>query len=147
MRRLKDASEMHRCRLRTASHFLIGRNGTIFYYLHSSCYISLRKAMLLLYFRQMIFLSFSKHFNELSLTFLVILPLPIPEVFNCNSFNLNEFLLIQSGDVELNPSPKKSFSLTLFHWNLNGTATHDFEKVYLIQFYALPYSTDIIFNI
>ena len=93
----------------------------------------------------MIFLSFSKHFNELSFTFLVILPLPIPEVFNCNSFNLNEFLLIQSGGVELNPSPKKSFSLTLFHWNLNGTATHDFEKVYLIQLYALPYSTDIIF--
>ena len=39
---------------------------TVFFsiYLHSTCYISLPKKILLLYFRQRVFLSFCKHFNE-----------------------------------------------------------------------------------
>ena len=53
--------------------------------------------------------------------------------------------MIRSGDVELNPGPKKSFSLTFFHWNLNGIAAHDFAKISLIQSHALSYNIDIIF--
>ena len=51
------------------------------------------------------------------------------KVFNYDSFNLNQILLIQSDDVEFNPGPKKSSSLTFFHWNLNGIAAHDFAKI------------------
>ena len=61
-------------------------------------------------------------------------------VFNNDSFTLNQILLIQSGDVELNPSLKKSSSLTFFHRNLNGITAHD-----LIQSYALSYNTNITF--
>ena len=45
----------------------------------------------------------------------------------------------------MNPGPKKPFSLTFFHWNLNGIVGHDFAKVSLIQSYALSCNTDIIF--
>ena len=53
--------------------------------------------------------------------------------------------MIRSGDVELNPGPNKSSSLTFFHWNLNGIAAHDFSKISLIQSHALSYNIDIIF--
>ena len=59
--------------------------------------------------------------------------------FICASRIWNKILLIRSGDVELNPGPKKSSSLTFFHWNLNGIAAHDFAKISLIQSHALPY--------
>ena len=52
--------------------------------------------------------------------------------------------MIQS-DVELNPGPKKSSSLSFFHWNLNGIAAHDFAKIPSIQSQALFYNIDIIF--
>ena len=54
-------------------------------------------------------------------------------------------LLIRSGDVKSNPGPKKSSSLSFFHWNLNGITAHDFEKISLIQSHALFYNIDIIF--
>ena len=57
----------------------------------------------------------------------------------------NKILLTRSGDVELNPGPKKSSSLTFFHWNLNGIAARDFAKISFIQSHALSYNTDIIF--
>ena len=65
--------------------------------------------------------------------------------FTCTSCNWNKILLIWSGDVELNPGPKKSSSLTFFHWNLNGIAAHDFAKISLIQSHALFYNIDILF--
>ena len=65
--------------------------------------------------------------------------------FNCASCIWNKILLIRSEDVELNPGPKKSSSLTFFHWNLNGIAAHDFAKISLIQSHALSYNIDIIF--
>ena len=65
--------------------------------------------------------------------------------FICTSCIWNKVLLIRSGDVELNPGPKKPSSLSFFHWNLNGIAAHDFEKISLIQSHALFYNTDIIF--
>ena len=53
--------------------------------------------------------------------------------------------MIRSGDVELNPGPKKSSSLTFLHWNLNGITAHYFAKISLIQSHALSYNIDIIF--
>ena len=85
--------------------------------------------------------------NKISLNFLVKSQSSFTyvKVFNYDSFNLNQILLIRSDDVELNPGPKKSSSLAFFHWNLNGIATHDFAKMSLIQSYAMSYNTDIIF--
>ena len=65
--------------------------------------------------------------------------------FICASCMWNKILLTRSGDVELNPGPKKSSSLTFFHWNLNGIAAQDFAKISFIQSHALSYNTDIIF--
>ena len=36
------------------------------------------------------------------------------------SFNLHHLLLLQSGDIEINPGPMKSSRLNFCHWNLNG---------------------------
>ena len=59
--------------------------------------------------------------NKLSLNLLVnsLSPFTYIKVFNYDSFNLNQVLLIRSVAVELNPGRKKSFSLTFFHRNLN----------------------------
>ena len=69
--------------------------------------------------------------NKISLNYLVKSQSSFTyiKVFNYDSFNLNQILLIQSDDVEFNPGPKKSSSLTFFHWNLNGIAAHDFAKI------------------
>ena len=45
----------------------------------------------------------------------------------------------------MNPGAKKSSCLPFFHWNLNGTAAHDFAKISLIQSHALSCNIDIIF--
>ena len=64
----------------------------------------------------------------------------------CTSCIWNKILLIQSGDVELNPGPKKSTSLSFFHWNLNGIAAHaKIAKISLILSHALFYNINIIF--
>ena len=52
-------------------------------------------------------------------------------------------LLIQCGDIEVNPSPKYS-SLTFCHWNLNGLTAHDNIKISLIQAYVIQYNCDIV---
>ena len=53
--------------------------------------------------------------------------------------------LLRSVDVELNPGPKKSSSLSFLHWNINGVAAHDFFKLALIQSHAASHNADIIF--
>ena len=45
----------------------------------------------------------------------------------------SQMRLLRSGDVELNPGPRKSSSLSFLHWNVNGIAAHDFSKLALIQ--------------
>ena len=45
----------------------------------------------------------------------------------------------------MNPGPKKSSSLTSFHWNVHGIPAHDFAKVSSVQSYPLSYNTEIIF--
>ena len=44
-------------------------------------------------------------------------------------------LLMQCGDIEVNPGPKYS-PLTFCHWNLNGFTAHDNIKISLLQAYA-----------
>ena len=85
--------------------------------------------------------------NKMSLNFLVKgqSSFNFIKVFNYDSFNLNQMLLLRSGDVELSPDPKEPFSLTFFHRNFNGFAAHDFAKISLIQSYAQSYNTDIIY--
>ena len=129
--------------LPTLSYFLFGCNGTAFIYLHSTCYISLPKAI----HKEFFSTSLNISINKLSLNFLVNSQYSFIyiKVFNYGSFNLNQILLIRSGNVELNPSPKNSSSLPFFHWNLNGIATHNFAKISFIQSYGLSYNIDIIF--
>ena len=52
-------------------------------------------------------------------------------------------LLMQCGDIEVNPGPKYS-SLTFCHWNLNGLTAHDNIKISLLQAYVTQYNCDII---
>ena len=40
----------------------------------------------------------------------------------------SKILLVNSGDIETNPGPRKSSPIKFYHWNLNGLAAHDFTK-------------------
>ena len=53
-------------------------------------------------------------------------------------------LLIQCGNIEVNPGPKYE-SLTFCHWNLNSLTAHDSIKVSLFQAYVTQYNCDIIY--
>ena len=47
-------------------------------------------------------------------------------------------LLICTGDVGLNPGPKKSnscYNFSMCHWNLNSVAAHDLSKLSLLETY------------
>ena len=52
-------------------------------------------------------------------------------------------LLMQCGDIEVNPGPKYS-SLTFCHWNLNDVTAHDNIKILVLQAYVTQYSCGII---
>ena len=52
-------------------------------------------------------------------------------------------LLVQCGEIEVNPGPKYS-SLTFCHLNLNGFTAHDNIKISLLQAYVTQYNCDII---
>ena len=47
--------------------------------------------------------------------------------------NFKHLLLLLSGDIEINPCPKRSSNIKFCHWNLNGLAAHDFIKVPLVE--------------
>ena len=42
------------------------------------------------------------------------------------SFNLLHLLLLQSGDIEINPGLMESSRLKFYHWNLKGIVAHYF---------------------
>ena len=42
---------------------------------------------------------------------------------------------MKSGDIESNPGPRKSSTLKVCHWNLNGLAAHEFTKLSLLEGY------------
>ena len=47
-------------------------------------------------------------------------------------------LIILSGDVELNPGPKRKAAqiLSVCHWNLNSTYAHNFTKLFFLRAYV-----------
>ena len=105
-------------------------NDVIFTYLHSNCFIFYQKQFYCYTFDKKNLLAFPNiSMNKFSLTFLVKLQSSFTyvKVFNYGSFNLSQILLVRLSDVEL--SPKKPSSLTLFYWNLNGIAVHDVAKL------------------
>ena len=55
-------------------------------------------------------------------------------------------LIILSGDVELNPGPKRKAAQTLSvcHWNLNSICAHNFTKLSLLRAYVSVHKFDII---
>ena len=61
----------------------------------------------------------------------------------CHALNLKRMLLLESGDIETNPGPRKSF-IKFCHWNLNGLAAYDFVKIPLIEAFIKTHNFDII---
>ena len=61
-----------------------------------------------------------------------------------HSFNLHQLLLLQSGNIEINPGLKKFSRLYICHWHLNGTAAHGFLKVPLIEAFTKVNNIGII---
>ena len=61
-------------------------------------------------------------------------------------FFVNNFKhpLLLSGDIEVNPGPKRSSNIKFCHWNLNGLAAHDFIKVPLIEAFITTSNIDIV---
>ena len=55
-------------------------------------------------------------------------------------------LLRLHGDIELNPSPRKSKrnTVSVFHWNLNSITAHNFSKLTQLKLYISTYKYDFI---
>ena len=55
-------------------------------------------------------------------------------------------MLTLSGDVELNPGPKRNTvqTLSICHWNLNSICAHNFAKLTLLRAYVSVHKFDII---
>ena len=56
----------------------------------------------------------------------------------------SKIILVNSGDTETNPGPRKSSPIKFCHWNLNGLAAHDFIKVPLIEAFVSTHNFDIL---
>ena len=56
-------------------------------------------------------------------------------------------MITLSGDVELNPGPKREATQTLSicHWNLNSIYAHNFAKLSLLRAYMSIHKFDIIY--
>ena len=54
-------------------------------------------------------------------------------VVGMHSFNLHNLILLQSGDIEMNPGSMNFSRLNSCHCNVNGIAAYDFVKVTLID--------------
>ena len=55
-------------------------------------------------------------------------------------------MITLSGDVELNPGPKRKAAQTLLicHWNLNSTCAHNFAKLSLLRVYVSVHKFDAL---
>ena len=53
-------------------------------------------------------------------------------------------LLLLSGDIEINPGPKRSSNIKFSHWNLYGLAAHDFIKVPLVEAFITSNNFDLV---
>ena len=58
--------------------------------------------------------------------------------------HFKHLLLLLSGDIETNPSPKRSSNIKFCHWNLNGLAAHDFIKVPLVEAFITSNNFDLV---
>ena len=56
----------------------------------------------------------------------------------------SKILLVNFGDIETNPGPRKSSPIKFCRWNLNGLAAHDFIKVPLIEAFISTHNLDIL---
>ena len=59
-------------------------------------------------------------------------------------FILKQFLLLLSGDIELNPGDKHHSNLKVCYWNLNSLQAHNFAKVSSLRAYNTLHKFDII---
>ena len=57
--------------------------------------------------------------------------------------NFKYLLLLLSGDVEINPDPKRSSNIKSCHWNLYGLTAH-FIKVPLVEAFITNNNFDIV---
>ena len=59
---------------------------------------------------------------------------------------LQILLVLLSGDVEINPGPKRTpkASLSICHWNLNSISAHNYAKLSLLRAYFAFHKFDII---
>ena len=62
------------------------------------------------------------------------------------SFWLQILLVLLSGYVEINPSPKCTprANLSMCHWNLNSISAHNYAKLSLLRVYLAFHKFDII---
>ena len=56
------------------------------------------------------------------------------------------FLVLLSGDVEINPGPKRTpkTSLSICHWNLNSISANNYVKLSLLKAYLAFHKFDIL---
>ena len=57
---------------------------------------------------------------------------------------LTNQILLKSGEIEINPGPKKSSAINLCYWNLNGLAAYEFLKVLLIEAFIAAHNIDVV---
>ena len=58
--------------------------------------------------------------------------------------NFKHLLLLLSGDIESSPGAKRSSNIKFCHWNLNGSAAHDFIKVPLVEAFITSNNFDLV---
>ena len=56
------------------------------------------------------------------------------------------FLVLLSGNVEINPGPRRRTDETfsICHWNLNSLPAYDYNKLFLLRAYTAVYKFDVI---
>ena len=67
--------------------------------------------------------------------------------FSLNTFFwLQSLLVLLSGDVKINPGPKRTpkASWSICHWNLNSISPHNYAKLSLLRAYLVFHKFDVI---
>ena len=56
------------------------------------------------------------------------------------------FLILLSGDVEINPGPRRNTDKTFLisHWNLNSLLANNYNKLFLLRAYIAVHKFDVI---
>ena len=64
--------------------------------------------------------------------------------FGWYAFILKRMLLLECGNTEINPGPRRFCFIKSCYWNLNGLAAHDFVKMSLVEAFVATHNFDII---